>query len=598
MHSGSLSMQCRGIISDMRTILRASLLVCGVLLGVVGLPRVAHAQTLTGVVISADGGTPITAAVLVVLDAQQKERARVALSSTGRFVLSVPSGVYRLRVLRVGYAPFDGGEVRVDGTTPPTTVQWRGTPVALPQVLVRERQQCDLTKAQGATLAVVWEQISAALGVTDASTDAPTATTRQFDRYGFVRRLDAEGRLVRGITQQRTRGVSLTSYRAWDPDSLAMQGYLREDATGSTFYGPTASTLVSPAFLRTHCFELIDRPDGNRERLIVRFEPATPRERVVDIAGSFWVDRRTARLDSVQFRYTGLPAFVTPEQARGSVQFAQLPDGSWFVSQWTLRMPRIGDRARRSSDNLRRTTFALEERAVTEMQEEGGVVLAVEAGQVQHYRAALPTLRVQFERPAPWMAAASVRVRGTDIAAPIDSLGRVMFSVPQGRYDLTLHWPFAAAGDTAAWNLASGIATRHDTMADSVRTPTGDALLRHLCGAEPQRMRQAAIWGTVTDSLGKPLVGATVKAKWVDAVRLPSTASGDRLSASAHELQSITTTGGHFLVCGVPRTQFVVEASAGDPGAPLMGHTSAYLTDASRFELVNTLVAKPVAPGK
>lgn len=158
MHSGSLSMQCRGIISDMRTILRASLLVCGVLLGVVGLPRVAHAQTLTGVVISADGGTRSLPRFWWYSTRNRKSAHVWPCHRQDGFVLSVPSGVYRLRVLRVGYAPFDGGEVRVDGTTPPTTVQWRGTPVALPQVLVRERQQCDLTKAQGATLAVVWSR--------------------------------------------------------------------------------------------------------------------------------------------------------------------------------------------------------------------------------------------------------------------------------------------------------------------------------------------------------------------------------------------------------------------------------------------------------
>jgi hypothetical protein len=553
------------------------------------------AQVLMGTVTSAETGTPVSSAIVILLDAQRVERVRTTLSATGRFSLSAPAGTYQLRVLRVGFAPFDGGAITLPAAGTSVALQWQGSPVALPEVITRERQRCDLTRAQGATLALVWEQISAALGVTDVA----TATPREFERYGFVRHLDADGRLVRGITQQRTRGTSITSYQAWDPDSLAVHGYLREDAGGSTFYGPTAQTLVAPAFLRTHCFELIDRPDGNRDRLIVRFEPAELRERVVDIAGNFWVDRRTARLDSVQFHYTGLPGFVAPEQARGSVHFAQQSDGAWFVSQWMLRMPRIGDRTRRSSDNLRRTTFALEGRAVTELQEEGGVVLAVRTDQASYYRAVLPVLRVEFSQAAAWLSLAQVHVRGTDITARVDSSRRAVLAVPQGRYDLTLHWPFSSpAGDTAGWRLGSAVATRHDALADRVVTPTPQALLRHLCGTEPERNAQAALWGVVTDSLGQPIAGVAVTARWVTNVRLPTTKRGDRITGSAHGAQSTTTPDGRFLLCGVPRTQFFVEVNAGEPSAPWYGRASAYLNDRSRFETIGAIVVKPVEVGK
>lgn len=574
---------------------RISALIGGTILALAAATSHLHAQVLTGTVTSAEAGTPVSSAIVVLLDAQRIERGRTPLSADGRFSVTVQAGEYRVRVLRVGFAPFDAGTVTVPAKGATVALRWVSTPVTLPQVITRERQSCDLTRVQSATLALVWEQISAALGVTDAAVTAP----RQFERYSFLRRLDPDGRFVRGITQQRTRGASLTSYQAWDPESLAVHGYLREEASGNTYYGPTAHTLVSPAFLRSHCFALIDRPDGNRDRLVVRFQPASARERVVDIAGSFWVDRHTARLDSVQFHYTGLPAFVAPEQARGSVHFAQQSDGNWFVSQWTLRMPHIGDRARRSSDNLRRTTFALEERAVTELQEEGGVVLAVDANRVAYYRAGLPALRLQFDQRPAWLLLAQVRVKGTDISAPIDSAGHSTLAVPEGRYDLTLHWPFStAAGDTAAWRLASGIATRSNMATDRVRTPTDDALLKHLCGNEPQRLGRAGIWGMVTDSLGKPLPGATVAARWVTAARLPAAGQGDRLSATTQEARTVAGGDGRFLVCGVPRAQFVVEASAGDPTSPWSGRVSVYLSDRNRFEPAGIIVAKPLSSGK
>lgn len=562
-------------------------------------PRGAAAQTLSGTVTTVDGARAAGPSVLVVLDEQQTERARVVVNAGSRFVVPLPAGRYQLRVLRVGFAPFDAGAITLPEAGTSVSIRWQGLPVALPEVITRERQACDLTRTQGATLALIWGQISTVLGVTN---DVP-GRPREFERYAFVRRLDAEGRVVRGITQQRTRGTSITSYRAWDPDSLALHGYLREDEAGSTFFAPTATTLLSPSFLRSHCFELVDRPDGNRDRLAVRFEPASPRERVVDIAGSFWVDRRTARLDSVQFRYVGLPSFVSAEQARGSVHFMQLSDGTWFISQWTLRMPRIGERERRSSDNLRRTTFALEERAVIGVQEEGGVVLAAEVPGAAPWRAMLPMLRMQFDRRAEWFSVARVVVKGTDINAPIDSTGRSTIPVPQGRYDVALRFPF---GGAEPWPLASALPTRTDARIgagdDRLRTPTGDQVLGHLCGAEPVRQHQAALWGVVTDSLGTPVAGVTVTAKWVGTIRLPTTRRGDRLSATNHEAQSVTDATGHFLLCGVPRAQFVVEAVAeavsGDSSSPWDGVARPVLDDGSRFEAIGPIVVRPRLAGR
>jgi hypothetical protein len=61
---------------------------------------------------------------------------------------------------------------------------------------------------------------------------------------------------------------------------------------------------------------------------------------VVAIRGTFWLDRVTRAVRRLEFWYVGLPDGLDRHALGGSIDFGELPDGSWFESAWSLRMAR------------------------------------------------------------------------------------------------------------------------------------------------------------------------------------------------------------------------------------------------------------------
>ena len=73
----------------------------------------------------------------------------------------------------------------------------------------------------------------------------------------------------------------------------------------------------------------------------VAFEPVKQR-RDTDIEGVLWVDRESAQLRYLEFRYTPI-SWRGRELSGGKVEFHQLPSGAWIVRRWSIRMPtRVG----------------------------------------------------------------------------------------------------------------------------------------------------------------------------------------------------------------------------------------------------------------
>jgi hypothetical protein len=63
---------------------------------------------------------------------------------------------------------------------------------------------------------------------------------------------------------------------------------------------------------------------------------------VSDIQGTFWIDRASNELRSLEFRYTNLPTVAERASPGGAVEFLRLPSGSWLVNRWHIRMPIVG----------------------------------------------------------------------------------------------------------------------------------------------------------------------------------------------------------------------------------------------------------------
>src|SRR5206468_1241301 len=88
--------------------------------------------------------------------------------------------------------------------------------------------------------------------------------------------------------------------------------------------------------LQDHCVRLIRSPDASRIGLA--FEPTRERRRVPEIRGVLWLDRASAELRALEYRYTN----VTPEQeayAGGTMDFARLGNGAWMIARWNIGMP-------------------------------------------------------------------------------------------------------------------------------------------------------------------------------------------------------------------------------------------------------------------
>lgn len=517
-------------------------------------------SAITGRLVDERGGA-IQNAIVGLRAADEAEHRSSPTDAGGRFRVNLAPGTYVVHVYRIGYAPFRIADVRWETTAATSVLVWRGTAALLAQMEVRDRRTCDLMQSSESLLAI-WQQIRTALTIAEAN---EKERRLEFERNEYRRVYSPSLRVLESFQSRGIASRGTTSYRAAHPESLAVQGYVVEDQDGTTFRAPSAATLLSQEFLGGHCFMLRKRTRVSGT-IAVDFEPAKQRQgqNYVDIAGTYWLDAKSSRLDSVLFQYVGLPAFVSREQANGAVAFAHSTAGDVFVSRWAVRMPRIGRRATRSADNLRRTTFALETRQVEAVEEEAGVVTRVMSGADTLFTARASMIALRPSRTAEWLAMTKVQVVGTSLLVPLDASSASRIDLPSGRYELQLTFPFDGAK-----GLPVGSVTIEEGGNSAVVTiPSDKEISSHLCRADvpskataPKEYR-AALWGVVVDSTGRSIGGASVLATWYDNVRLPSARPSDRLSATRREASTTSGADGYFLLCALPATDVLVNVSS------------------------------------
>jgi hypothetical protein len=81
--------------------------------------------------------------------------------------------------------------------------------------------------------------------------------------------------------------------------------------------------------------------DDDAERIGLAFRPRDrPRRRdAVHIDGTLWLDAETAALRTLEFEYINPPLRQRGAWPGGQLTFEALPDGSWIVRSWWLRLP-------------------------------------------------------------------------------------------------------------------------------------------------------------------------------------------------------------------------------------------------------------------
>lgn len=299
-----------------------------------------RAQTVVGVIRDAATREPITGAMVRLMDGEAWTGALFLTAADGRYQLRAPApGSYLVAVERIGFASAISGPVELGagvGTTfdleiASRAVQLEGLDVSA------GRRRCTLRGDGAGSTQALWDEARKALA-------AALWTEREAGlRFDVIQRnqlLDPRG--LRVLSEERRPEALLggNSARTLAPEDLAEAGYVREVEGLVHYYGPDATVLLSDTFLDTHCFRLLEGPEGEPGLVGLEFEPV--RGGVPDIRGVLWVDRASARLERVAFTYTGLGRRPGADLAGGELRFAELSDGRWIVRDWSVRVPVLG----------------------------------------------------------------------------------------------------------------------------------------------------------------------------------------------------------------------------------------------------------------
>lgn len=515
----------------------------------------ARAQAVRGVVVDR-ADAPVAGVVVQLLDASSRSAGRALTNERGEYrIVAHAAGSYRLHTLRIGFRPTDSAPIVLrEGADVAQRIVLTGLPIGLDTVRVAGRNACRALSDSGAAFAV-WEQIRAA--VTAASL---TAADRNVYTtvVAFERTLEGDGRRVRTQSSAVHSGYVREPWLSLSPDSLHRVGYVVDQPDNSTiYYAPGLDALLSPRFVEDHCFKVAT----DRDRIGLSFEPAPDRSKVPEIRGTLWLDRATAELRRLDFRY----ANILPEQdavAHGLATFARLADGTWAISHWEIYMPALEQVSRphdQGGVQLR----------VAEVHVAGGELSLARRGTDTLWRRPPLTLSgtVLDSATGGAIAGARVRLAGTDAVAATDAGGR--FSLPGlllGDYTLEVR--------TASLDSVNALHQMPVSFTDSstsilVRVPNATQLMALLCGGRKLEW-PGVVFGMVTSpGDSAPPRNVRVVAEWTQ-MMMP--AGGQTIADVGRHQQFVETrtdARGLFRLCGVPIDHAVALTAGDEKGHPV-----------------------------
>ena len=298
-------------------------------------------QAIRGTLVEDGDNAAISGAMMTLMDRSGRGVERtVTQSGTGLFEFDAPTpGEYRVRAERIGYATTYSAFFSISvGDTLTVQIAAPVDAISLEGVSATVGPRCHLNPEEGLAVAKVWNEARKALA---AARWTQERGLYRYEMLGIRRHLDERGRKVE--FEDRVHGQALVSvpYIARAADSLVYGGFARFSAEASEFWAPDAGVLLSDSFLDTHCLRI--RSGGSR-LVGVEFEPVPNRD-VADISGTMWLDAATAELQRVDFRYVNLPVphWLMDASPGGAVRFRGLPDGTWIVTSWHIRMFTAGE---------------------------------------------------------------------------------------------------------------------------------------------------------------------------------------------------------------------------------------------------------------
>lgn len=503
-------------------------------------PSTATGQAVRGIV--TDRGTGVRAAGAVVIlegtaaDSSLHARSVLADASGAYQVLAWGPGSYRLSIRRIGRIPFlseqlelGAGQVRtIDVEMDPIPVH--GLRVAiLSTVRVKYATPCRASDGNGSRIATLWDDARTALMATEIS-ERDRLVSRRLVR--FIREIDVPSMSVMSerLNAFDANDVNQPQFRSLSGDSLSLLGYWRvRKGNIIEFHGLDASALLSEAFVRDHCFSLVEGAEYRPGHIGLDFEPVPVRARrnsPPEVRGTIWLDEESSALQAVEFKWTKLDGDV--QQMGGEVQFARVEAGPWFVSAWRLRMPREV-----VMHGWRGTTRA------PGIVEEGGLILEDSVDNTRIRGRIEGEVRDGSQRA---MAGVVVRVLGTELRAVTGADGRyILAGVPPGLQ-------FVVAEHPSLKELGIRVGQKSVLLDDGGRrvvsftAPTQRDVVSSLCGDGANVRNHGIVRVTLIDSAtANPVRGARVRVALKDATKRPAFETTDETDAS-----------GAVVFCGVP----------------------------------------------
>lgn len=546
----------------------------------------ALAQVVRGVVVD-PADVPVPGVVVQLMDAATNGAAARALTNErGEYRLAPPRpGTYQLHTLRIGFRPVSSEPIALrSGETVTRRLVLTGVPFSLAAVRVEGRSSCRAMGDAAAATFAVWEQARSALTATQltAGERAVMATTVTYERT-----MDPLGRRVLEQTASVQSAFVAQPWRSLGPDAVRADGYVSIDRDGWTTYSaPGLDVLLSTSFLEDHCFRLV--AGRGQSEVGIAFEPTRERTRnraVAEIRGTLWLDRASAELRRLEFRYVNLSA-EQEAVAGGELAFVRLADGAWAISRWGIRMPALeqGFRAQRSIGSAVRVAaikvaggeLALATRGTDTLWARAPVVLA---GAV---------LDAASGNPA---AGARVRLAGTPLADTTDERGRFRIAgVLPGSYTLEVG---TASLDSVRAAYPVPLEFTDSATTVEVRVPTAAQMVGTVCAKTRFAPDAPGILVGSVSMRGDSMPPRNVKvfAEWTD-LSLRGT-RGAVVDRQRRWFEARTDSRGEFRMCGVPvNTALTLRAESDSAGgAPV----DVRIPPNGRFAHVELLLDRMVA---
>ena len=311
---------------------------------------------------------------------------------------------------------------------------------------------------------------------------------------------------------------------------------------GAIYFAPDAEVLLSERFLDTHCFTLESGPDPDLVGL--QFRPLDRRRSVTDVRGTLWVDRETAHLSHLDVAYVNPPGaagWVGHAALGARVDFRDVGNGTWIVSEWAIRMPVVVSAPGPFGGAPR---FRL-----AEISEEGGRVVSAFRGGTRLFTGESGGLtgRVEGIQSPGWRVA----LVGTGRTVPVEGDGSFRFNdLPPGAYQVAVLDPRLLGLD-------------RDVVVDQVDVTVGPPASRllaplpledsmeQICSGQAWSPHSAVLIGEVVDDrTGGGAGHAVVEASWQQVRSLDL--RGERVDGTAEVRATRTDALGSFLLCGLP----------------------------------------------